>query len=97
MIDRRKGMRTAIVAAAGLMAGLFSTYPALAQIDMPDGPIACRDFVRNGYGDWKVLRPTTISPGGVRIHLAPGQTFAPSQTVDGIEVSAVLDRNCGNR
>jgi hypothetical protein len=97
MIDRRKGMRTAIVAAAGLIAGLFSTYPALAQIDMPDGPIACRDFARNGYGDWKVIRPTTISPEGVTMRLAPGQIFMPSQMVDGIEISAVLDRTCGNR
>ncbi|HZU90348.1 MAG TPA: hypothetical protein VE993_13930 [Stellaceae bacterium] len=90
-------MRTAIVAAAGLLAGLFATHTALAEINMPDGPIACQDFARNGYGDWKVMRPTTISPEGVTMHLTPGQTFMPSQMVDGVEVSAVLDRNCGNR
>jgi hypothetical protein len=29
--------------------------------------------------------------------LAPRQTFAKNQFVDGIEVTTVLDRNCGNQ
>jgi hypothetical protein len=44
-----------------------------------------------------VLRPATIYPQGVAMSFAPGQTFTPNQLVDGIEVTAVLDRNCGNR
>jgi hypothetical protein len=97
---RQGWTRTAIIAAAGLFAGLLSVYPALAQVDAPDGPIACRDFARNGYGDWRVLRPTTISPkgmmGGMPMRLAPGETFMPSELVHGVEITAVLDRNCGN-
>jgi hypothetical protein len=30
------------------------------------------------------------------MHFAPGETFMPSELVNGIEVAAVLDRNCGN-
>jgi hypothetical protein len=96
MINRGKSTRTAIIAAAGLFAGLAWSHPSLAQIRMPDGPIACQNFARNGYGDWTVVRPTTISPEGVTIKLWPGQTFMPSEVVDGVEVTAVLDRNCGN-
>jgi hypothetical protein len=42
-------------------------------------------------------RPTTISPQGAQLNLAPGQTFAKNQFVSGIEVTTILDRNCGNQ
>jgi hypothetical protein len=44
-----------------------------------------------------VLRPTTITPQAAQPNLAPGQTFAKNQFVSGIEVTTVLDRNCGNQ
>jgi hypothetical protein len=31
------------------------------------------------------------------LSLAAGETLAPNQMMNGIEVTAVLDRNCGNR
>jgi hypothetical protein len=62
-----------------------------------DGPIACGNFQRGPNGSRTVLRPTTISPQGVQLNLAPGQTFAKSQFVSGIEVTTILDRNCGNQ
>lgn len=96
MFDRQKWMRTSIIAAAAAFAGLAWANPGLAQIRSPNGPVACRDFARNGYGDWKVLRPTMLSSGGVTLRLVPGQTFAPSQFVGGIEPTAVLDSYCGN-
>jgi hypothetical protein len=96
MIDRRKARRNALVAAAGLCAGLAWAHPGLAQIGTPTGPVACRDFVRNGYGDWKVLRPTKLSSGDVTLDLRAGQTLAPSEFVKGIEPTAVLDGSCGN-
>jgi hypothetical protein len=96
MIDRHKRARFPVIAAAGMLAGLAWAGPALAQVNRPDGPIACRDFARNGYGDWTVVRPTTISPRGARMHFVAGQTFMPSEMVNGVEVTAVLDRNCGN-
>jgi len=52
---------------------------------------------RGPNGSRTVLRPTTISPQGVQLNLAPGQTFAKNQFVSGIEVTTILDRNCGNQ
>jgi hypothetical protein len=73
-------------------------YASIAQnINLPDGPIACTDFHRGANGSWTVVHPTTIHPRGVEMKLAPGQTFAENQFVDGVEVTTVLDRNCGNK
>ena len=84
-------------AAAGLLLGCAWACPAMANVYAGgDGPIACQDFQRGPNGSWTVLHPTTIEPQGVAMNLAPGQTFAKNQFVDGIEVTTVLDRNCGN-
>jgi len=86
-----------IGAAAVVAAGVLASQSALAQgVSIPDGPVACDAVARLPLGSWTVLRPVTISPGGRTIGLAPGQTFAPNQMYNGVEVTAVLDRNCGN-
>ena len=100
MMDRRTTIGlyfTAAAVAVVLGSGWGHSAMAQAVASRPDGAIACDSFQRTGYGTWTVLRPTTIHPQGVALSLAPGQSFAPSQTMDGIEVSAVLDRNCGNK
>jgi len=56
-----------------------------------------RRFPAGSNGSWTVLRPATIYPQGMGLGLMPGQTFAPNQRVNGFEVTAILDRNCGNR
>jgi hypothetical protein len=68
-----------------------------ATLVSSDGPIACQDFQRGANGTWTVVRATTIAPKGKAISLSPGQSFAKNQWVDGIEVTNVLDRNCGNQ
>ena len=83
-------------AAASLLLGVWA-QPVLAQHSLPDGPIACDAFERSANGSWTVLRPATISPNGIELDLAPGETFAKNQFLHGIEVTTVLDRNCGNR
>ena len=67
-----------------------------ADINTPDGPIACQDFQLGFNGSWTVVHPTTIEPQGVTMNLAPGETFAKNQWYNGVEVTTVLDRNCGN-
>ena len=67
------------------------------SVPRSNGPIACGEFQRGPNGSWTVLRQTTISPQGVQLNLATGQTFAKNQLVSGIEVTTVLDRNCGNQ
>ena len=85
------------VAAAMLFIGGVWADPGIAQnARNGDGPVACGDFHRGPNGSWTVLHPTTIEPQGVQLNLAPGQTFAKNQFAGGIEVTTVLDRNCGN-
>jgi len=99
MTVHSKRLRALFFGAAGaLLVGSGWAGSGMAQgvNSLPDGPVACDAFQRSGYGSWSVLRPATIYPGGVPLSVAPGQTFAPNQMFGGFEVSAVLDRNCGN-
>jgi hypothetical protein len=93
-----KTLRAAITAAV-LSFGCAIPQLAMAQgtNSLPDGPVACNAFQRVGNGSWTVLRPETLHPNGVPLSLAAGQTFAPNQMYEGFEVTAILDRNCGNR
>ena len=91
-----KKIRISVAAAAAtLFLGAWA-HPVLAQGGLPDGLVACDAFQRGPNGSWTVLRPATISPNGVQLNLAPGETFAKNQFLHGIEVTNVLDRNCGN-
>ena len=85
-------------AAAAVFFGSVTAHPVMAQnASNSDGPVACGNFQRGPNGSWTVLHPTTISPQGVWLNLTPGQTFAKIQFVSGIEVTTILDRNCGNQ
>ncbi|HYZ39665.1 MAG TPA: hypothetical protein VE687_03460 [Stellaceae bacterium] len=86
-----------VLAAITLSLGCaVGAHQAAAQASLPDGPIACDAFQRGPNGSWTVLQPATISPNGVSLNLVPGETFAENQFLGGIEVTNVLDRNCGN-
>ena len=87
-----------LIVGALLLTGAIAA-PASAQMYMsdPDAQPACAAFARNGGGAWMATAPSTLAfDTGTTIPVRPGQTFAPNQTVGGIEVSAVLDRHCGN-
>ncbi len=84
-------------AVAALFLGCVPRASMAQNANLPDGPIACTDFHRGSNGSWTVLHPTTIHPQGVEMKLAPGQIFAENQFVQGIEITNVLDRNCGNK
>ena len=87
MTHRDKNIDWSLVAAAAaIFFGCVITHPGMAQgVSHSDGPIACENFQRDPNGSWTVLRATTISPQGVQLDLAPGQTFAKNQLVGGIE------------
>jgi hypothetical protein len=92
-----KKLRTLIVGTTlGFVCGLPCLAAAQGVNSLPDGPVACAAFQRGGHGFWTVLHQATIYPNGVPLSLAPGQTFAPNQMFEGFEVTAILDRNCGN-
>jgi len=88
-----------VVTTAVLTFGCAIPQLVMAQrsSSLPDGPVACNAFQRVGNGSWTVLRPETLYPNGVPLSLAAGQTFAPNQMYGEFEVTAILDRNCGNR
>jgi hypothetical protein len=85
--------------AAAFLSLATSALPIHAQAGMtdPDAAVACRAFERNGGGTWTATSPSTLAfDNGMSMRVAPGQSFAPNQTFGGVEISAVLDRNCGN-
>ena len=95
-VYQKKLRISSAAAAASLLLEVWAQQPVRAQNSLPDGPTACAAFQRSANGSWNVLRPATISPNGVQLNLASGETFAKNQFLHGIEVTTVLDRNCGN-
>ena len=67
--------------------------PSLAQ----RYPVPCSAFSRNISGGWTVRAPVMLDLGGTLLAPMVGTTFAAGSTMHGIEMSDVLDRNCGNR
>ena len=95
MTQHRTPGLLALAAAALLLGG----NAASAQVSMtdPDAPVACGAFARAGHGAWTATAPTVLNfDTGMSLAVRPGQTFQPNQTAGGVEVSAVLDRHCGN-
>ena len=91
-------VRLNLAAAALLLTG-FAAAPVYAQVSMtdPDAAVACGAFQRWGGGSWTATSPTTLDyNNGMSLSVAPGETFAPNQTVGGVEVTSTLDRHCGN-
>jgi hypothetical protein len=100
MIRNQSKTLSTVVAVAIVFGAMQPLAAAAATIAASDGPIACHDFERGVNGTWTVLRAAIIGPvggpSGRTISLSPGQSFAKNQWVDGVEVTTVLDRNCGN-
>src|SRR5215472_8806767 len=90
-------LRTLTIASTLVACGLPNLAMAQSVNSLPDGSVACASFQRDDHGSWAVLRPAMIYLDGVPLSLAPGETFAPNQMFDGFEVSAILDRSCGNQ
>ena len=81
----------AIAGGAALLA--LSAGSGLAQRQ----PVPCSAFSRNAYGGWTVRAPVMLDFGGMLLAPTVGTTFVAGSTMRGIEMSDVLDRNCGNR
>ena len=91
-------LRFNLAAAALLLAGAAAA-PVYAQVSMtdPDAAVACGAFQRSGAGAWTAIAPTTLDyNNGMSLNIGPGESFAPNQTVGGVEVTSTLDRHCGN-
>jgi hypothetical protein len=86
-------LKPAATIAAGLAVVLLSAGPSLAQREA----VPCSAFSRNGAGSWTVLAPVMLDFGNRLYSPTVGTTFTAGSVQNGIEMSDVLDRQCGNR
>ncbi|HTW51034.1 MAG TPA: hypothetical protein VME45_03965 [Stellaceae bacterium] len=87
--------RMAAVASAVLLIGAAETHSVAAKA--ADGPMPCSAFQRNAGGGWRVLAPVTLDVGNRLYSPMVGTTFPAGASENGIEMSDVLDQQCGNR
>jgi hypothetical protein len=85
----------ALAAAAVLVVGAGTMHSLAAKA--ADGPIPCSAFARNSTGGWRVLAPVTFAFGDRLYSPMVGTTFTAGSTQNGIEMSDILDRQCGNQ
>ena len=79
------------MAAASIV--LLSTEPGSAQ----NTPIPCSAFARNAHGGWQVLAPVMLYIDGRPLGPMVGTTIPARSMPNSIDVSEVLDHECGNR
>lgn len=92
---RNRLRRFAAVASAILLVGAGAGHPVAAKA--ADGPMPCSAFQRNSGGAWRVLAPVTLNLGGQLYSPTVGTTFPAGGNQDGVEMSELLDQQCGNR
>jgi hypothetical protein len=98
MTKYRTRARLFVAAATLLLAGAAAPVFAQAGPSDFDAPgVNCGSFQRWGHGGWTVTSPTTMNiDNGMQISFAPGQSFGPGSTVNGVAIPVILDRHCGN-
>jgi hypothetical protein len=80
------------MAAASLVV-LLNPEPSLGQ----NMPVPCSAFARNPDGRWKVLAPVMLYIDGRPFGPMVGSTLPVSPMSDSANLTAALDRKCGNR
>ncbi len=88
--SRNRLCRLALVAASVVVLG---AGPSLAQSE----PMPCSAFARTAAGGWRVLSPVMLDLGGRLYSPIVGTVFPAGSTQHGIEMSDMLDQQCGNR
>ena len=84
-----------LVMAAAVAAGAAMTGTATARAQ--EGALPCSAFARNAYGGWRVMAPVTLAIGGTIYSPMVGTVFPAGASEHGIEMSDLLDQQCGNR
>ena len=90
MENSRNGICGLALAAASVV--LLSAGPGLAQHEA----VPCAAFARNAYG-WRVLSPVMLDLNGRLYSPTVGTVLAAGSAQNGIEMSDVLDQQCGSR
>jgi hypothetical protein len=91
MLDRCTRFAGAACAAAVIL--FLSAAPSLAQ----RASVPCDAFTRTSYGAWRVLGPVMLDLNGRLYAPMVGTVFPAGASHNGVEMSNVLDRQCGNR
>lgn len=81
------------VACAAVAASLAFAGSAMAQ----RAAVPCDAFTRNPAGAWRVLDPVMLDLNGRLYSPTVGTVFPAGTSQNGIEMSDVLDQQCGNR
>ena len=72
---------------------LLGLGPALAQ----SSAVPCSAFARNTDGGWRVMAPVMLDLDGRLCSPMVGTVLSAGATQHGIEMSDLLDQQCGNR
>ena len=56
--------------------------------------LSCEAFTKNSDGSWSSIHATDIQAPIGTIRIPPGMTFQQGKTFIGIELVAVLEKNC---
>jgi hypothetical protein len=92
--SRKRLCRLALAVVAATLLGSGASRPVDAKAG--DVTFPCSAFARNAHGGWRVLAPVTMNLGGMLYSPMVGTTLAAGATQHGIEMSDVLDQQCGN-
>ena len=96
MENARNRWCSMILAGAGALAVAATAVPS-GPARAAEGPVPCSAFARNAVGGWRVMAPVMLDLGGRLYSPMVGTTFPAGTTEHGIEMSDVLDQQCGNR
>lgn len=92
---RNRFCRLAAAVSLVLLVGASATHSVVARA--ADGPMPCSAFERNSGGSWRVLAPVTLAVNNHLYSPMVGTVLPAGASENGIEMSDVLDRQCGNR
>jgi hypothetical protein len=70
---------------------LLGTAPSLGR----SMPVPCSAFARNADGGWRVLAPVMLYIGARPLGPMVGSTLPAGSMPNGVNVSEVLDQECG--
>ena len=82
-----------LVFACMMIAPSTGRAQTLQQMLQPKA-VDCTAFVRNPDGSWSPTRPVRIESPNGSVQIGPGAAFRPGALMFGMDVGALLERDC---
>ena len=92
-----KQLRNLLGPSLAAVAVVLSLGAAPGMARAQDGGMPCSAFARNSYGSWRVMAPVMLDLEGRLYSPTVGTVLSAGVTQHGIEMSDLLDQQCGNR